>query len=76
MQNHGVQHESWAPFAEGRNGIFQNAVLVAIAAKHLIYPLISQTIPKTKRHQEWADKSSEKRSRRQEERSGVQFSIA
>ena len=30
----GVQHESWAPFAEGKNGIFQNEALAAIAAKH------------------------------------------
>ena len=29
-----VQTEAWAPFAEGRNGIFQNAVLCAIAENH------------------------------------------
>jgi diketogulonate reductase-like aldo/keto reductase len=30
----GVQHESWAPFAEGKHGIFQNAALGAVAARH------------------------------------------
>ena len=29
-----VQTEAWAPFAEGRNNIFQNEVLLSIAAKH------------------------------------------
>ncbi|AMQ21395.1 aldo/keto reductase [Geobacillus sp. JS12] len=34
MKQHGVQIESWAPFAEGRNNMFQNEVLVSIANKH------------------------------------------
>jgi 2,5-diketo-D-gluconate reductase A len=34
MAAHGVQAEAWAPFAEGRNNLFQNEVLTAIAAKH------------------------------------------
>jgi 2,5-diketo-D-gluconate reductase A len=34
LQDNGVQVEAWAPFAEGRNNIFQNAVLLSIAAKH------------------------------------------
>lgn len=34
MQEIGVQSEAWAPFAEGRNGLFQNDVLLAIAARH------------------------------------------
>jgi 2,5-diketo-D-gluconate reductase A len=34
MREHGVQAQAWAPFAEGRNGLFANAVLGAIAAKH------------------------------------------
>ena len=34
MQEIGVQPEAWAPFAEGRNGLFQNDVLLAIAARH------------------------------------------
>jgi 2,5-diketo-D-gluconate reductase A len=34
MREHGVQAQAWAPFAEGRNGLFENAVLGAIAAKH------------------------------------------
>ena len=34
MQEHGVQGQAWAPFAEGRNNLFQNEVLLTIAAKH------------------------------------------
>ena len=34
MRDLGVQPEAWAPFAEGRNNLFQNEVLKAIAAKH------------------------------------------
>ncbi|MCI9129522.1 MAG: aldo/keto reductase [Eggerthellaceae bacterium] len=34
MQEYGVVHEAWAPFAEGRNDLFTNPVLVAIGAKH------------------------------------------
>jgi len=34
MHDLGVQAEAWAPFAEGRNNLFQNDVLKAIAAKH------------------------------------------
>jgi len=34
LQDNGVQVEAWAPFAEGRNNIFQNEVLQSIAAKH------------------------------------------
>ena len=34
MQEIGVQSEAWAPFSEGRNGLFQNDVLLAIAARH------------------------------------------
>lgn len=34
MRENGVQAEAWAPFAEGRNNLFQNEVLVAIGAKH------------------------------------------
>jgi 2,5-diketo-D-gluconate reductase A len=30
----GVQAEAWAPFAEGRNDLFQNELLRAIATKH------------------------------------------
>ncbi len=29
-----VQTESWGPFAEGRNNLFQNELLLSIAAKH------------------------------------------
>lgn len=34
MKEIGVQPEAWAPFAEGRNGLFQNEVLLDIAAQH------------------------------------------
>jgi 2,5-diketo-D-gluconate reductase A len=34
LKQHGVQTEGWAPFAEGRNNIFQNEVLQAIAARN------------------------------------------
>lgn len=34
MTEFGVAHEAWAPFAEGKNGIFTNPVLTAIGAKH------------------------------------------
>jgi 2,5-diketo-D-gluconate reductase A len=34
MKTEGVQIESWAPFAEGRNDLFNNDVLTSIAAGH------------------------------------------
>ncbi|MED4071008.1 aldo/keto reductase [Priestia endophytica] len=34
MEENNVQIESWAPFAEGKNDIFQNEVLVTLAEKH------------------------------------------
>lgn len=34
MQQHGIQIESWGPFAEGRNNLFGNEVLAAVAARH------------------------------------------
>lgn len=34
MKQEGVQHEAWAPFAEGNNGIFTNPTLKKIADKH------------------------------------------
>lgn len=34
MKQHGVQTEGWAPFAEGKNNIFQNEVLQSIASGH------------------------------------------
>jgi diketogulonate reductase-like aldo/keto reductase len=34
LQDNNVQMEAWAPFAEGRNNIFQNETLHSIAAKH------------------------------------------
>ena len=34
LQDNSVMAEAWAPFAEGRNNIFQNEFLLSIAAKH------------------------------------------
>jgi len=33
LQEHGIQIEAWGPFAEGNNGLFDNAVLQSIATK-------------------------------------------
>jgi diketogulonate reductase-like aldo/keto reductase len=34
LQENGVQMESWGPFAEGKNNIFQNELLVSLAGKY------------------------------------------
>jgi 2,5-diketo-D-gluconate reductase A len=34
LQENGVQIESWGPFAEGKNNIFQNELLVSLANKY------------------------------------------
>lgn len=34
MKENNVQIESWGPFAEGRNNIFQNEILVSLATKY------------------------------------------
>ena len=34
MMSKGIQPEAWAPFAEGRNGLFQNPVLTKIGEKY------------------------------------------
>lgn len=34
MRDNGVQAEAWAPFAEGRNNLFQNEALADIGGKH------------------------------------------
>ena len=34
MKKEGIQHEAWAPFAEGHNDIFHNPVLTEIAKAH------------------------------------------
>lgn len=34
MRKHHVQHESWGPFAEGRQGLFQDPVLTKIGQAH------------------------------------------
>jgi diketogulonate reductase-like aldo/keto reductase len=34
LKQHGVQTEGWAPFAEGRNNVFENETLRSIGARH------------------------------------------
>lgn len=34
LQENNIQIESWGPFAEGKNNIFQNELLLSIASKH------------------------------------------
>lgn len=34
MKKYGVAHEAWAPFGEGRNGLFEDSVLTEIGAKY------------------------------------------
>jgi len=34
LQENNVQVEAWAPFAEGKNDIFRNELLLQVAAKH------------------------------------------
>jgi len=34
LQDNSIQVEAWAPFAEGKNNIFQNELLLSVAAKH------------------------------------------
>ena len=34
LEDHSVVVEAWAPFAEGRNNVFQNELLMSVAAKH------------------------------------------
>ncbi len=34
MSQYGVAHQAWAPFAEGKNDMFNNPVLLSIAQKH------------------------------------------
>ncbi|EOI3466381.1 aldo/keto reductase [Cronobacter dublinensis] len=34
MRSRGIQPEAWAPFAEGRNGLFQHPVLTAVGEKY------------------------------------------
>ena len=34
MEKYQIQHEAWAPFGEGRNGLFEDAILAEIGAKY------------------------------------------
>ncbi|MBS4201451.1 aldo/keto reductase [Bacillus sp. FJAT-49732] len=42
MKENNVQIQSWGPFAEGRNNMFENEVLISIAEKH--YKSVAQVI--------------------------------
>ncbi|OXA90071.1 aldo/keto reductase [Flavobacterium hercynium] len=65
LQEHNIQIESWGPFAEGKNEIFQNEILKAIAQKHnkstaqIILRWLTQrgvvVIPKTVRKERMAE---------------------
>lgn len=65
MQEWGIQPQAWGPFAEGRNGLFENEVLAGIGRKHsksiaqvalrwLVQRGIA-TIPKTVRRERMAE---------------------
>ncbi|HLF36274.1 MAG TPA: aldo/keto reductase [Cyclobacteriaceae bacterium] len=34
LKQHGIRHEAWSPFAQGRNGLFTNETLAAIGKKY------------------------------------------
>lgn len=34
MNKYGIRHEAWAPFAEGRNGLFEDPTLTEIGARY------------------------------------------
>lgn len=34
MEKYQIQHEAWAPFGEGRNGLFEDVILAEIGAKY------------------------------------------
>ena len=65
MVSLGVAHEAWAPFAEGKGGIFKNPTLLALAEKHgktvgqvILRALIQSdviVIPKTVRPERMAE---------------------
>ena len=43
MEKYGVKMEAWAPFGEGRNGLFENEVLTSIGKKYNKYSAQSHT---------------------------------
>ena len=65
MQELGIQPQAWGPFAEGRNGLFENETLAAIGRKHgksvaqiVLRWLVQRgivTIPKTVRRERMAE---------------------
>lgn len=65
LRQEGIQHEAWAPFAEGQNGIFSHPLLTAIAERHgktvgsVVLRWLNQrnvvVIPKTVRRERMAE---------------------
>ena len=65
LSQEGIQHEAWAPFAEGQNDIWNNPVLKAVAEKHgrtvgqVVLRWLNQrgvvVIPKTVRRERMAE---------------------
>lgn len=65
LSQEGIQHEAWAPFAEGKNDIWNNPALKAIAGKHgrtvaqVVLRWLNQrgvvVIPKTVRRERMAE---------------------
>ena len=65
LSQEGIQHEAWAPFAEGQNDIWNNPALKAIAGKHgrtvaqVVLRWLNQrgvvVIPKTVRRERMAE---------------------
>ena len=65
LSQEGIQHEAWAPFAEGKNDIWNNPVLKAVAEKHgrtvgqVVLRWLNQrgvvVIPKTVRRERMAE---------------------
>ena len=65
LRQEGIQHEAWAPFAEGQNGIFSHPLLTSIAERHgktvgsVVLRWLNQrnvvVIPKTVRRERMAE---------------------
>ena len=65
LRQEGIQHEAWAPFAEGRNDLFRHPLLSSIAARHgksvaqVVLRWLNQrgvvVIPKTVRRERMAE---------------------
>ena len=65
LRQEGIQHEAWAPFAEGRNDLFRHPLLSSIASRHgktvgqVVLRWLNQrgiaVIPKTVRRERMAE---------------------